>query len=138
MKEGFGWMSCKDYEMKSWIMVQVARLTTSRKNVWFQDPAFICYFIFLPTTFTISQNSALVNILPSTRSQMRASRWTTWDMRSSSRETICLGSSGVVIETSSCCLILEDNKPINSYYQIHLLFPFVYWQAYAIFFPSIL
>ena len=138
MKEGFGWMSCKDYEMKSWIMVQVARLTTSGRTYGFKILPSFATFIFLPTTFTISQNSSLVNILPSTRSQMRASRLTTWDMRSSSKETICLGSSGVVIETSSCCLILEDKKTINSYYQIHLLFPFVYWQAYAIFFPSIL
>src|SRR4030043_691531 len=60
----------------------------------------LLFLLHLLITFTISKNSSLVNIPLSTSNLVRASCWTTWDMRSSSKEAICLGSRGVAIDTS--------------------------------------
>ena len=78
----------------------------NRKNQGKPEISFLLFhltflFISWSTTFTISRNSSLVNIPFSISIRVRASCWTTWDMRSSSKETTCLGSSGVAILQSS-------------------------------------
>ncbi len=59
------------------------------------------FFISRLTTLTMPKNSPWVNTPFSTSNPVRASCWITWDMRSSSKETTCLGSRRIVIDANS-------------------------------------
>jgi hypothetical protein len=79
------------------------KLTISPKNVIY-DFSFPFPFISWSTTFTIPKNSSLVNIPFSISKLVRASCWTTWDIRSSSE-------IGRVVKFKSFCELQVSIKP---------------------------
>jgi len=71
------------------ILCLLFKITSFSQSIFISVSYFSILFISRSTTLTISNNFSLVNIPFSISNRIRASCWTSCDIRSSSRERIC-------------------------------------------------